>query len=113
QKDSLTNKVAYKKRSAFGEKMMITMSQIVTADKIRKSAIGGSISALFTLFGAILMWRLKRNGFYIYIVGILIGVIVPIYLYGNNFIAIGMSSFSSLFGLVFIALYALNIKSMK
>ena len=68
-KDSLTKKTAHKRDSAFGEKMMTSMSKIVTTDNIRKSAIGGIISALFTLFGALLMWRLKRNGFYIYIVG--------------------------------------------
>ncbi len=112
-KDSVTRGSVHKKRSPFGEKMTASVSKMFTEQNIRKSATGAIISGLFTLFGAILMWRLKRNGFYLYIAGILIGLIVPFYLYGNNLIAIGMSSFSSFFGLVFIALYALNIKSLK
>ncbi len=112
-KDSLNNRGVHRKNSPFGEKIMTSVSKMVTVDNIRKSAIGATISALFTLFGAILMWRLKRNGYYFYIIGIVIGLIVPFYLYGNNFLAIGMSSFSSFFGLVFIALYALNIKNLK
>ena len=109
-KDSVMTGTGHRKRSPFGEKMMISVSKIMTEDNIRKSAIGAIISGLFTLLGALLMWRLRRNGFYLYIMGIIVGLVVPFYLYGNNLIAIGMSSFSSFFGLVFIALYALNIQ---
>ncbi|MEP6927279.1 MAG: hypothetical protein ABI834_06555 [Ginsengibacter sp.] len=113
QKDSAMKNMGNKKRAGFGEKMMLSVSKIMTEENIRKSAVGAIISGIFTLLGALLMWRLKRNGFYLYIVGIIIGLIVPFYLYGNNLLAIGMSSFSSFFGLVFIALYALNIKSLR
>ena len=85
----------------------------MTEENIRKSAIGATISGLFTLIGALLMWRLRRTGFYLYIAGIIVGLVVPFYLYGNNILALGISSFSSFFGLVFIALYALNIKSLR
>jgi hypothetical protein len=112
QKDSAM-RGGHKNRSPFGEKMMLSVSKIMTEENIRKSAIGAIISGLLTLSGAVLMWRLRRNGFYLYIAGILVGMIVPFYLYGNNLLAIGMSSFSSFFGLVFIALYALNIKSFR
>ena len=112
-KDSVTKGIRHKERSPFGEKIMISVSKILTEDNIRKSAIGATISGLFTLLGALLMWRLRRNGFYLYIMGIIVGLVVPIYLYGNNILAIGMSTFSSFFGLVFIALYALNIKSLR
>ena len=110
-KDSVNSN--HRKRSPFGEKMMASVSKMMTVDNIHKSAIGTIVSALFTLFGAILMWRLKRNGYFIYIVGIIIGLVVPFYLYGNNFLAVGASSIASFFGLVFIALYALNIKNLK
>ena len=112
QKDSVM-RGRHKNRSPFGEKMMLSVSKIMTEENIRKSAIGAIISGLFTLSGALLMWRLRRKGFYLYIGGILVGLVVPFYLYGNNLLAIGMSSFSGFFGLVFIALYALNIKSLR
>ncbi|MEO8412369.1 MAG: hypothetical protein ABI472_01865 [Ginsengibacter sp.] len=112
-KDSVMQGAIQKKRSIFGQKVMMTVSKMMTVDNIRKSAVGAIVSALFTLLGAILMWNFKRTGFYLYIAGIIIGIALPFYLYGNNLMAVGISSFSSFFGLVFIALYALNIKSFK
>jgi hypothetical protein len=106
-------RVGHKNRSPFGEKMVLSLSRIMTVENIRKSAAGAIISGLLTLLGAVLMWRLRRIGFYLYIGGIVVGLVVPFYLYGNNMIAIGMSSFSSFFGLVFIALYVLNIKNLR
>ena len=86
---------------------------MLTKENIRKGAIGKLLEAFFTLAGAILMWRLNRSGFYLYIIGILIGLIVPFYLFGNDLVAVGASSFANFFGLIFISLYALNLKSMK
>ena len=112
-KDSVMQGAIQKKRSIYGQKVMMTVSKMITVDNIRKSAVGAIVSALFTLLGAILMWNFKRTGFYLYIAGIIIGIALPFYLYGNNLMAVGISSFSSCFGLVFIALYALNNKSFK
>ncbi len=111
--DSVIYKVGDKKRSMFGEKMMFTLTNSFTAEKIRQNALGVIASAIFTLSGALLMFRMRRPGFYLYIGGVLIGTIVPFYLFGNNLLAIGISSFSNFFGLVFIALYALNFKVLK
>lgn len=117
QKDSLNkNDTAQleirEKNNPFQEKMKASLSKILDENNIRKSAIGGLIAALLTLSGALMMWWLKRKGFYLYILGVVFGIIVPFYIYGNDFVAIGISSFTNFFGLVFIALYALNLKSM-
>lgn len=97
----------------FGEKMKENILDMISIEKLQKSAIGSFAAALFTLAGAIFMWFLKRFGFYLYVFGIIIGIVVPFYIYGNNLLAIGIGGFGSFFGLVFIALYALNLKSMK
>jgi hypothetical protein len=94
-------------------KIKASLSKIVNTDNMRKAAIGGFIASLLTLAGAIMMWNLKRQGFYVYILGVVFGILVPFYLYGNDLIAIGATSFANFFGLVFIALYALNLKSMR
>jgi len=99
--------------SGFELKMMQSVSQMFTKENIERSAIGSFIAALFTLGGAIAMWKLRRFGFYLYIIGVAIGVAVPLYLFGNNILAVGMSAFGSFFGLIFIALYALNLKAMR
>ena len=102
-----------RKTLSFRAKNDVVGLKRMTVENIRKSAIGAIISGVCTLLGALLMWRLRRNGFYLYIAGVIIGLVVPFYLYGNNFLAVGISSFSGFFGLVFIALYALNIKSLR
>jgi hypothetical protein len=111
--DSLKTHVGQKRGFFFREKMISSFSKIMTAENIRKTALGAIISAIFTLIGALLMWRFKRSGFYLYAVGTLIGLSVPFYLYGINVMSIGISFFSGFFGLIFIALYALNIKSLR
>ena len=97
----------------FGEKMKKNIMDMISVEKMKQSAMGGFIAALFTLAGAISMWLLRKFGLYLYIIGIVIGIAIPFYIYGNNLLAIGLSGFGSFFGLVFIALYALNLKSMK
>ena len=103
----------HQKASPLEEKIQASVSKIVNTDNMRKAAIGGFIAALLTLAGAILMWNLKRKGFYIYILGVALAIAIPFYLYGNDLIAIGATSFANFFGLLFIALYALNLKSMR
>ena len=89
------------------------MEKVYDENNIRTKAIADIIAALFTLGGAILMWWRRKTGYILYIVGILIGIAVPFYLYGNNLIAVGISSFGSFIGLIFIALYALNLSYFK
>src|SRR5690606_27225706 len=97
----------------FGEKIKKNVMDMMSVEKLQNSAIGSFVAALFTLAGAFFMFRLRKTGFYLYIIGIAIGIAVPFYIYAGNLLAIGMSAFSSFFGLIFIALYALNLKSMR
>jgi hypothetical protein len=101
------------KASPLERKLQASFSKIVNVENMHKAAIGGFIASLLTLAGAVLMWNLKRKGFYIYILGVALGIAIPFYLYGNDLIAVGAASFANFFGLVFIALYALNLKSMR
>ncbi len=111
--DSVMYEIGKKKKSKFGEKMIVSFGKMFTESTIKKNAIGAIVSGAFTLLGAVMMWRLRKIGFYLYLGGVIIGIIVPFYLYGNNIIAVGISAFTSFFGLVFIALYALNFKSFR
>ena len=100
-------------RSAFGVRVMSSVSKMITVENIRKSAIGDFVSGLFTLTGALFIWWLRRKGFYLYVAGTVIGIIVPFCLYGSDLLAVGISSIPSFFGLLFIALYALDFKSLR
>ncbi|MCY1634270.1 hypothetical protein [Marinifilum sp. D737] len=66
-----------------------------------------------SLTGAILMFQLKKAGFYIYTIAQVLLLFVPAIFVGFNlFINIGIL-FSSVFTILFIALYAINLKKMN
>ncbi|MCK4631230.1 MAG: hypothetical protein KAT40_07290 [Bacteroidales bacterium] len=66
------------------------------------------VLALASLYGAIMMWKLKKIGFYLYSGANVIVIFVPMVIAAGKF---------SVFGLVitalFIFLYALNLKHLK
>ncbi|MEO8721395.1 MAG: hypothetical protein ABI372_09835 [Ginsengibacter sp.] len=95
------------------QKIKASFSRLLKKENIEKAAIGNFMGAILTLAGALMMWNLKRIGFYIYILGVVFGILMPFYIFGNDMIAVGATSFPNFFGLIFIALYALNIKSMR
>jgi hypothetical protein len=102
-----------RREGIMGNRVRASFSKILQEDNLRKEAIGGFIAALLTLSGALLMWWRRKEGFYVYILGVIFGIMVPFYLFGNDLIAVGATAFQNLFGLVFIALYALNLSAMR
>ena len=114
QKDSVNLQKEKESRGyIIGKKIGASVRTMLTVDKIQKKSIGDLIASIFTLSGAILMWFQKRRGFYLYIIGIAIGITLPFYLYGNNLLTVGIASFGAFFGLLFVALYAVNLKSLN
>ncbi len=73
-------------------------------------ALVNVFAALIVLAGVILMWNLRKAGYYIYIVGELLPLIALVALGGvlGSFFA----ATSSVFALLFIVLYGLNLKYM-
>lgn len=94
-------------------KVMNNVSVISTPENLRKTAIGNIITSILCLLGAFLMWNLRRMGFYIYTLGTIISIVIPFYLFGNNFLTTISAGFASFIGILFVIFYAMNIKSMK
>ncbi|NOU59383.1 hypothetical protein [Marinifilum caeruleilacunae] len=66
-----------------------------------------------SLTGAILMFQMKKAGFYIYTIAQVLLLFVPAIFVGFNlFVNMGIL-FSSIFTILFIALYAVNLKKMN
>ena len=95
----------------FVKQIMGSVEADMNPDFLRKLAIFKFISCLLTLTGAILMWNLKKFGFYLYILGIIVLVIAPITM-GKLVGAIG-ATIMGFIGVVFIVMYAVNLKQMK
>lgn len=75
-------------------------------------AVISLVLSLLSLCGAILMFSLRRIGFYIYTVAQLLLLFVVPYFAGFSMIVVMGMLFSALFTVVFIILYALNLKAM-
>jgi len=73
------------------------------------------VGAILCLLGALQMWKLKKVGFYIYVVGQILPLVATFGLMGG----VGMGMFASfailgaIFPIAFIVMYALNLKHLK
>lgn len=93
--------------------MMGNMAEISSPEIIRKGAIANFIPSLLCLVGAILMWKLRKSGFYIYTLGTILGVILILYILPDNFITRAQAGVPAFVGLLFVIFYAMNLKSMN
>ena len=80
---------------------------------IRKMGLMEMISNVLTLIGGILMWNLCKSGFWIYVAGITFLMITPMVIFGNGLIGLIASGAAGFFGVIFIVLYAVNLKQMR
>jgi len=72
------------------------------------------VAAVICLIGVIMMWKLKKAGFYIYCIGELAPVILPFILFGGFGVLGNMALVMGLvFPIAFIIMYALNLKHMS
>ena len=99
--------------AGFASKVMDNMSVMSTPDNLRKTALANIVTSILCLLGAFLMWQLNKKGFYIYLLGTLVGILLPFYLFGGNFLTSLSVGFAGFIGLLFVIFYAMNLKSMK
>jgi hypothetical protein len=71
------------------------------------------ILSIVALTGVILMWNLRKAGYFIYSGAKLIMIFVPVMLAGPIFFSIILSISIFVTSTIFIVLYGLNIKAMK
>jgi len=83
-----------------------------TAENLVPMTAANILFALFSLLGVFLMFKLKKNGFYLYSVVNLFWMLVPIYFIG---IEMGMMTlvFAGSITVLFVILYAVNLKHME
>lgn len=96
----------------FVEKIMGEVSEGLSPEKIRNTAMASGVSAILTLLGAILMWGLNKNGYWIYIAGIAVAIFAPMFIQDGILGIIGAGG-AGFFGILFIVLYGVNLKHMK
>ena len=78
----------------------------------KEIAVINLVLSVISLLGAILMFQLRRIGFYFYTAQILMLFVLP-YFAGFNFMVLAGMLFSAIFAVIFIVMYALNLKYMR
>lgn len=102
-----------KTEDAYANKMFEDTKALMAESTTKRLSIFMVIGNFLTLSGGILMFSLNRKGFYAYILGTLVIVVTPLWLYGGNSIPGLISAVAqSVIGVVFIAMYSFNLKDM-
>ena len=78
--------------------------------EIKSLAVAQFAYALLTLAGAILMFRLRRVGFWFYVAGVAVGLVLPVVLVGFGALN---TSFGAFFSILFAGLYWVSLKEMS
>lgn len=96
----------------------VTNAAVTAADSLAKNGMMYYIllivCALICFVGAFMMWKLKKTGFYVYVVGELVPVILPFIFFGGFGILGGFALVLGLiFPIAFIIMYGLNLKHLK
>lgn len=96
------------------KEIMDTAAAMVSPDLIKKYQIGSIITNLLTLFGAFMMFRHRKIGFWIYLIGTAAFVALPFWVYGlDNKLAYGIGMLAGFIGVIFVLLYARNLRYMN
>lgn len=112
-KANAKDSVADRKAKQITRQMFGDLGDSFTEDNIKKNALGAILAAILCISGAFLMFRINKKGYYLYVLGTLVGIAIPILLYGSNLVGILGTVFNGFFGLVFCILYGVNLKDMK
>lgn len=73
----------------------------------------GIIGAVLALIGSVMMWKLKKMGFYVYVVAELAPVIAMAVLLGGTAFSGATAMASMILPVAFVVMYGLNLKHMK
>ena len=108
-----TNSDMMEGMSGFDMSEMPDMENTLNSLKYAKVIlISGVISSLICLIGALQMWKQKKIGFLIYVVGQVAPIIVSVVCLGAATFS-GWNSISLVFPVVFVVLYGLNLKHLS
>jgi len=97
-----------------GEEMLETIKEGVNVmldngEVLYTTAI---LVSILCIIGALLMRKLKKSGFLIYVFGCVLSVIVPLYYVGIGLFGAGVI-LGSLISVLFIIMYSVNLKEMN
>lgn len=70
------------------------------------------VLSLISVLGVWMMWNLRKSGFWLYLLATIGGLVVPLVFLGGGMLALLSVGFMGLISIVFVILYAVNLKYM-
>lgn len=115
QYSTMVNNLEGNGTSVFWADLLHSCMEFFTAMALhaRELAIVHLVLNLVSLLGAILMFQLRRLGFYLYVTAQILIVLVFPYFAGFSFIVFFLMFFAGIISLIFIILYACTLKYMR
>ncbi|MGR3809365.1 hypothetical protein [Jiulongibacter sp. NS-SX5] len=110
--DQIEDEADTEQEAKMATKIMGAVTDGLTVENIQNMSIANGISALLCLLGAILMWSLDKKGFWLYVIGTAVGVIAPLMIYKGLLGAMAGGGMAFI-GILFVVLYALNLKHLR
>lgn len=89
----------------------ITMAE-KSAEHAKSIGYGEIILSLLSLFGVWNMWNLRKQGFWMYLLASIGGLLLPVFFLGGGLMTVLSVGIGGFISLVFIILYAVNLKHM-
>ncbi|MCB0792497.1 MAG: hypothetical protein H6595_03295 [Flavobacteriales bacterium] len=99
---------------AFAERMMDSAMELArkAAENAKPMGYASIALALLSLFGVWHMWNLRRSGFWYYLLAAIGSLLVPVVFLGGGLMTVLSVGFFGLITIVFVILYAVNLKHM-
>lgn len=104
--DSASQEMAARMMDALSSMMQAGIANAVTL------GITAILASALSILGAYWMFQLKKIGYYTYIVAKVVGIIIPLFIFGFNILTLMMYGFIALIAVLFIVLYGINRKYM-
>jgi len=108
QKTQLKNIFSFAKSSS-SEPLNISN---LTPENFKKFSIGGIVSSLLCLVGVVMMWMLKKSGFYSFALGTFFNIITHFLLFGDIISSMGISIIAAACALVLVIFYSTYLRYM-
>ncbi len=87
-------------------------ANIYNEQKLVTSGIATLLSSILLIVGAVLMWGLRKKGFWAYLAGNVVGILAPIIIFGGQIgWTFGILSFVA--SAIFVGLYSANLKHLS
>jgi len=95
------------------DQMMSGASAMMDKKKLKQNYLLTVLSNIMTLAGALLMFRLRKSGYWLYVAGIVVLVATPLVIFGTgNLLSMSITMLFAAIGILFIILYSLQLRHL-